>query len=74
MFFISMFLVLMSWFNFSSVNIYDFDMMKYLNEAVLNSVLLNNFIYNNEYQGDIDWDLFIIDQIFIEKGINVIDS
>jgi len=72
MFFISMLIVLMSWFNFNSVPIYDYDMIKYLNEAVLNSVFLNNFIYNNDY-GNLEWDLFIIDQIFIEKGINVID-
>ena len=72
MFFISMLIVLMSWFNFNSVPIYDCDMIKYLNEAVLNSAFLNNFIYNNDY-GNIEWDLFIIDQIFIEKGINVID-
>lgn len=67
-----MLIVLMSWFNFNSVPIYDYDMIKYLNEAVLNSVFLNNFIYNNDY-GNLEWDLFIIDQIFIEKGINVID-
>jgi len=68
-----MILVLMSWFNFSSMPEYDFDMIKYLNEAVLNSALLNKFIYKDAYHGNIEWDIFIIDQILIEKGINVID-
>lgn len=73
MLFISIILVLMSWFNFSSTPIYDFDMIRYLNEAAANSVILNKYICSSDYNINTEWELFIIDQIFIEKGINIID-
>jgi len=74
MFFISMFLVLMSCYNFFTTMTLDYDMLKYLNDAVLNSELLKKFIiHNNDYSGNLEWDIFIIDQIFIEKGLNVLD-
>ena len=65
----------MSWFNFISmpVQIYDYDMIKYLNEAVVNSAILNKYIYSTDYNINTEWELFIIDQIFIEKNINIID-
>lgn len=68
-----MILVLMSWFNFNSSPVYDYDMIKYLNEALVNSEILNKFVNTNDYNADTEWEFFIIDQIFIEKGVNVID-
>jgi hypothetical protein len=55
------------------LQIYDFDMIKYLNEAAANSAILNKYISSSDYNINTEWELFIIDQIFIEKGINIID-
>lgn len=79
MVFIGTIIVLMSWYNFSftpmPIDDNNYDMIKYFNEALVNSEILNRFVNTceNDYNADTEWEVFIIDQIFIEKGINVID-